>query len=96
MRRVALYGGPCDGQQSMASHQTAVSQGWIYVWDGGEDPDKFVYIDDVVGVLPEVERQAERQRVETWITANPESMEPVADIPDHRLNAWIQLIQNGL
>jgi hypothetical protein len=99
VRRVRLVGGPCDGQTSIASHQTAFSGGELYVW-GGDDLDVFVHALSAARDLPESEADAEFIYVtvllNTEIDQLPTVPPPPPTMPLWRVNLWTQLIRNGL
>ena len=96
---------------SIASHDTAVYQSEIYVWDGGEDKDHFVHAITALGKLPKGQQDEERERVREWmrhpgapsgIKGNdgkdlmlPPPMAMCIGIPPWRINAWLQLLRYG-
>ena len=90
-RTVYLKRGPFDGACSVASHDTAIHRGEVYVWDGSANRDSFVHAASAVRVLSDVQRREETQRVSNWME-HPE-IPLQADIPAWRVNAWMQLIR---
>jgi hypothetical protein len=111
IRQVKLNGGKADGLTSMASHDTAIHGGEVYVWDGGDDKDRFTHALTEVNKLPYPQRVAEARRVDEWMKhpGSPSGIKgkdgkdlmlpaPLAmciGIPPWRVNAWMQLIRCG-
>lgn len=91
IRQVALNGGPYDGRMSLVSHDTAVHAGEVYVWDGGEDKNRFVHAKTALAQLDPQAWDDERRRMSDWME-HP-SPEPPSDIPAWRVNAWLQLLR---
>lgn len=92
VRAVNLKQGPYDGLRSVASHQTAIHQGVVYVWDGSEDLDSFIHAQTAIEQLSPEQRAAERKEVEDWMESV--SFDPsTTSIPAWRFNAWLQLIK---
>lgn len=94
IRQVTLCEGPHDGLKSVASHNTAVCSGEIYVWDGGADPDHFVHALTAIGKMSEVEREKEKAAMKTW-TTDPHERSVPAEIPQWRFFAWLELLRYG-
>lgn len=92
VRHVSLNGGPYDGTKSVASHDTAIVQGEIYVWDGGEDRDRFAHALSEIQKLPSEQRANELKAVHAFVLSAERI--PI-EIPTWRINAWIRLIQYG-
>lgn len=93
IRKVKLSGGPFDGGASVASHNTAIVHGEVYVWDEQSDPDLFVHALTAVNTLSEYQRRTERELVNRWMCA-PERMPQ--GVPWWRFNAWVELLRYGL
>ena len=91
-----LVGGPCDGITSLASHDTAFHEGEAYVYDGGENPDRFVHVDSTLAALPAEQRAEERRRVADWMDAMGQPMAVLIGIPPWRINAWVVAIRNDI
>ena len=93
----------------MASHDTAVHAGEIYVWDGGEDKNRFVHALTALRQLDKRQSREEENRVRQWMNhpgepsgikgkAGKELMLPAPmsmciGIPPWRINAWLQLLR---
>lgn len=91
IRTVNLHQGPFDGAQSIASHDTAIHSGEVYVWDGSEDENSFVHALTAIGLLSVEQRCEERQSVKDWMD-NPTA--PLRmEIPSWRVNAWLQILR---
>lgn len=105
IRVVRLYGGPFDGHTSVASHQTAVMGDEIYVHNGSEDRDAFTHAVTALRSVPRPDRRREKFRVIKWLRKKPviiegalvsHSLSDLNGIPPWRINAWIQLLKNGV
>ncbi len=66
LRRVMLTEGPCDGSYALVSHLTAVQGGHVYVFGGGDDANRFVYVPALVDSLPR-EQKVYLQTAVDWI-----------------------------
>jgi len=111
IRQVTLNGVPFDGVKSVASHDTAIHAGEIYVWDGGEDKDRFVHATTTLARLDRKQWNEERDRVKEWMEHPgtpsgikgkdgkdlmlPAPMAMCIGIPPWRINAWLQLLRYG-
>lgn len=109
VRTVRLQQGPSDGMRTLASHDTAIHRGEVYVWDGGENRDNFIHAKTAVYRLDKAKRREEKQRVKNWmehpgtpsgIKAKdgtdlmiPAPMAMCIGIPPWRINAWLQLLK---
>lgn len=94
IRQVTLHEGPFDGVKSVVSHNTAVCQGEIYVWDGGADPDRFVHALSALGKLPPEQREKEKADMKAWSEAPSKETVP-SGIPEWRFFAWLELLRYG-
>lgn len=109
VRTVRLQKGPSDGMRTIASHDTAIHGGEVYVWDGGNRPDNFIHAKTAVYRLDKAKRLEEKERVKNWmehpgtpsgITTPdgvqlmlPQPMSVLIGIPPWRINAWYQLLK---
>lgn len=102
IRMVKLFGGPCDGVTTMASHDTSWHQGELYVYAGGEDPSLFQHAVSVIGALPTKQMLEEKSRVMDWMDSPtveaggfqlPRPLSDLIPIPPWRINLWLQLIR---
>ncbi len=94
-RRVTLHGGMWDGGESYASHWAAKVGGQMYVWDGGEDKDRFVWVSELLGKMPVVLREAEHATVQEWAMAP--TVEPMPGwIPMWRVMAWVEVVRYNI
>lgn len=102
IRRVLLVEGPMDGGYSLASHSTAVAGGHVYVWDGGENKDRFVHALTLMESMDPEERARERKvalklsNPDQWDLTPTALRECIADIPAWRVNLWLELCRYGL
>lgn len=104
IRIVNLHKGPSDGMKTMVSHNTAIHDSQVYVWDGSEDNTHFVHAMTLLSTLPKelvVEEQAKMRdfinHPERDWTVDPRSPQgPLYGIPEWRLNMWIALFQYGV
>lgn len=96
IRKIKLTAGPYDGLESMASHNTAFCQNEAYVYDGGEDPNRFVHVDTVLARLPEEQRRHERAHVATWMEKPHAPLAELLGIPPWRIHAWMIAINNDI
>lgn len=103
VRIVSLNRGPSDGLKTLASHRTAIHDGEVYVWDGGEDTCYFVHGRTLLKTLPKEVVQEEQGKMRDFImnpqrnwNVDPRSEKgPLHGIPEWRLNMWIALFQYG-
>lgn len=103
IRIVSLNKGPSDGMKTMASHNTAIHDGQVYVWDGGEDPSYFVHGMTLLATQPRELVVQEQEKMRGFIMnperdwhVNPLSEKgPLHGIPPWRANLWLALFQYG-
>lgn len=94
--------GPYDGSGSIASHNTAIINGEVYVHDGGEDWDQFIHANTAIRKLPMDQQICEEGAVRE-LMADPwkylqmmeygRTEESILKIPKWRINAWMQLLK---
>lgn len=102
IRPVKLVEGPYDGSTSVASHYTAILNGEVYVYDGGEDWDRFIHAASAIRKLTQAEQIFEEGAVRelmnnpekylTMIDSRPTEETPLK-IPRWRIHAWMELLK---
>jgi hypothetical protein len=66
IRTVKLHEGPLDGQNAIVSHFTAIVSTWLYVWDGDQDRNHFVFAPSLTGRFTPSE-SAEFKEANAWL-----------------------------
>jgi hypothetical protein len=66
IRTVKLHEGPLDGQVAIVSHYTAIVSSWLYVWDGDQDRNHFVFARSLTGRFTPTEAD-EFKEANAWL-----------------------------
>lgn len=83
-----------DGVKTVASHTTAICQREVYVWDGGEDLNRFVHALTAIRKLSVEQQAQEKMQMKAWMSAPTRDTVPT-ELPQWRFFAWLELLRYG-